>query len=67
MTLDGIVFDNFFPLLAVVVGFVRAKKSFRPRISAEVLVNILVKWDKFEFIGRGRTNNCIVMCESHQD
>ena len=68
MTLDGLIFDHllFYPFL-VTVGFVRAKASVRPHIIDGALMHKVVKGGVFEFIGLGRTNNCIVFCELHQD
>ena len=56
----------FSPFL-VTVGFVRSTESVRPRISDDVVIHVLVKGDIFYFIGCGRTENWIVLCESHQD
>ena len=47
-------------------GILSAKASVRPRIFDDVVIHEVVKGDVFEFIGRGRTKNWMVLCESHQ-
>ena len=68
MMLYGLRFDHFFfPPFTSTVVFVMAKESIHPRTSDDVTMHVLVKGDAFEFIGRGRTNNWIMLCELHQD
>ena len=51
MTLDGIMFDNFFfSPFAVIVGLVRAKTSARPHIFDGVVMPKLFKVDVFELL-----------------
>ena len=45
----------------------RAKASVRPHIFDDVVIHEVVKGDVFEFIGLGRRNNWMVLCESHQE
>ena len=67
MELDGLMFYHFFfyPFV-VTVGFVRANSYVRPHILDDVVMHVAVIWDLFEFVGLGRMNNWIVLCESHQ-
>ena len=66
MTLDGLVFDNLF-LYPFVDGIVRDKASVLPHIFYVVIIIIVFKGDVFKVIGRGRTKNWILLCESHHD
>ena len=68
MKLYELMFDNyFFYLFAATVVLVRDKASVCPHIFDEAIIHEVVKGDVFEFIGRGLTKNCMVLCESHQD
>ena len=51
VALDGLMFDNvlFYPFIVTVL-FVRAKESFCPQKSYDVVSNVLVKGGVFEFI-----------------
>ena len=66
MALDGIMFDHliFYPFVVMVVC-VRANASVRPYIFYDVVMHEVFKGDIFVFIGIGRTNNWIVLGESH--
>ena len=59
------MFDNllFFPFLD---GILRDKVSICPCMFDVVVMRALVKWDVFEFIGRRRTKNWMVLCELYQ-
>ena len=46
-------------------GIDRAFTSVHPRIFDVFIMSVVVKWDVFEFIGRGLTNNWMMLCESH--
>ena len=62
MTLEDIMFDNFlFYPFAVTVIFVRSNASIFSHILDYIRMHEVVKWDVFEFIGIGRTQNWIVL------
>ena len=46
---------------------VRAKAYVFPHIFDVLIIRVVVKGIIFEFIGRRRTNNWMVLCESHQE
>ena len=48
------------------LGFVRSKVSVRPHILDLSVMNVVFKGDLFEFIGRRRTKNWMVLSELHQ-
>ena len=58
---DHLLFSPF------VDGIVRAKAYVCPRIFDVVLMRVVVKGGVFEFIGHIRTNNWMMLCESHPD
>ena len=64
--LDGIMFGNF-PLYPFLDEIVRAFSSVRPHILDVVIISVVVKQEIFEVVGRGRTNNWMVLCDLHQD
>ena len=65
VTLDGIMFDNFFfsPFLEVIV---RVKAYVLPQIFDVVLMHVVVKGGVFQFIGCRHMNNWMALCELHQ-
>ena len=65
VTLEGLMFDNFF-LYPFVDRIMRDFAYFRPRMFDVVIMSLVVEWWLFEVILRGRTNNWMVLCESHQ-
>ena len=60
--LDGL---GSFPFV-VTFECVRYKASFRPHILDDGIMYVVFKGEVFEFIGCGRTNNGIVLCDSRQ-
>ena len=66
--LDGLMFDYLlFSPFSVTVVFVRAYVSVHPHISYVVAMHVSVKGYVFEFIGRRRMNNWMVLCDLQQD
>ena len=65
-TLEGLMFDNFL-FSSFVNGIVRAKVSIFLCIFDAVVMSVLVKGGVFDLIGRRRTKNLVVLCESHND
>ena len=65
MTLDGIMFDHVRSLLfEVTIRYARDKASICPHISYAVVMNVIVKRDVFQLLGRVQTKNGIVLFDS---
>ena len=61
------MFDQVSSLpFSVTVGCARDKASVFPHILYDSIMHVVVKGDAFEFIGLGRKNNGIVLCDSRQ-
>ena len=68
VTSDGLMFDYLlFSPFAVTILFVRAKASIHPRMMDDAVMHVVAKGDVFEFKGRGRTKNWILLCDFRQD
>ena len=61
------VLSFYISLFAVMVGCVRANAYVRQHISDDVVMHEVFKGEVLDFIGIGRTKNCILLCESRQD
>ena len=59
------MFDNVL-FLPFVDGTVKAKPSVRLHIVDTVVLHVVVKGGEFDFIGRRRKKNWMMLCESHQ-
>ena len=67
MTLDRLVFDCVnSPPCTVTVGCVMSKASVRPRISYDIIIQLVVEGGVLEFIELGKNKNYIVLRESRQ-
>ena len=65
--LDGLMVDCVSTnLFAGTVVCVRAKASVFPHVLDGVVAHVVFKWDTFEVICRGQTNNGIVLCQSRR-
>ena len=66
MTLDGLMFDTF-ALLPICGRNCEVKAYVCPRIFDVVIMRVVFKGGVFEFIGRKRTKNLMMLCELQQD